>query len=480
VADTRKLARNYVLLSAGELLAKLLNFLAFAWLGRLLGAEHYGSLEFALALMVFFTLPADMGLGVFGAREIARNPQDAPSLLVGITMLRALLALGSLACLALLASLLPAPAELKHLLLLYGCSLLGIPLLLQWFFQGHDEMPWVALASLVRYGVFAGLVLTLLRPGMSLGWVGLIECAAVSAAALFCVAVALFRFRVRPQFPAGGWRGATAYLRQGMPIGLTELVWAFLWYIATVLAGLMVRDASLGWFGASHRILMALHTFVWLYFFNLLPSIARTFHGPRAELEKLLSASLRLTAWVGTFVALLGTVLAREALRIAYGARFSAGGPVLATLVWVIPVALASGHYRYTLIAYGRQALLLRATGCAALAVVAGCLILVPRAGTLGAAWSLLAGCLLELGLTKVYVSREIARVPILASVSRPAAAAAGAFLLHRGLDFRNPFLAGATVGLVFLGVMVVWERSRLMRRREALGPVLGRPQGQP
>ncbi len=478
-AQARNLARNYLFLVAGETLAKAVNFLAFVWLGRTLGAERYGSLEFTLALMVFFTLPVDMGLGVFGAREVARNPQAGARLLAGITALRGLLALASMGCLAVVAVLLPVPAEVRELLLFYGCSLLGIPLLLQWYFQGHDEMLWVALASVVRYGVFAGLVLWLVAPETPLRWVGLIECAAVSAGALFCVFVALRRFGVWPLRLAGVRAGA-AYLREAAPIGLTELVWALLWYVATVVSGLLVKDASLGWFGAAHRILMALHTFVWLYFFNLLPSIARTSHGPRDELEKLLSVSLRLTAWVGMFVALLGTVLSQEALRLAYGARFSAGGPVLATLVWVIPVALASGHYRYTLIAYGRQALLLRATGCAAVAVVAGCLILVPRVGTLGAAWSLLAGCVLELGLTKGYVNREIARVPVLASVSRPAAAAAGAFLLHRGLDFRDPFLAGATVGLVFLGVMVVWERSRLMRWRQAGGPTGGRPQGQP
>lgn len=476
VTDTRKLARNYLVLVAGEVLAKLVNFLAFAWLGRTLGAEHYGSLEFALALMVFFTLPVDMGLGVFGAREIARNPEAAPSLLAGITMLRALLALASLACLALLAAVLPAPAEVKQLLLLYGCSLLGLPLLLQWYFQGHDEMQWVALTSVVRYGVFAGLVLTLLGPGTPLGWVGLVECAAVSAAALFCVAVAVFRFRVRLQPPARGWRGAATYLREGLPIGLTELVWAFLWYIATVLAGLMVKDASLGWFGASHRILMALHTFVWLYFFNLLPSIARTVHGPRAELESLLGASLRLTAWAGMLAALLATALSGEALQVAFGPGFAGGGPVLATLVWVIPTALASGHYRYALISYGRQAMLLRATGCAALAVVAGCLLLVPRLGAQGAAWSLLAGCLLELGLAKAYVRREIAHVRLLVPLGRPAAAAAGGLLLYLGLRGWDPFWTAAVPGMAYLGLMAVTERRAAGRligalRRGQSGP---------
>ena len=65
------------------------------------------------------------------------------------------------------------------------------------------------------------------------------------------------------------------HLKEASPIGLTELAWAFMWYFCTVLLGLIFSDATLGWFGASPRALMALHSFVWLYFFNVLPSISR-------------------------------------------------------------------------------------------------------------------------------------------------------------------------------------------------------------
>ena len=38
---------------------------------------------------------------------------------------------------------------------------------------------------------------------------------------------------------------------------------------------------------------MALHTFVWLYFFNLLPSISRCVGQPREYLQGLMSRSIR-------------------------------------------------------------------------------------------------------------------------------------------------------------------------------------------
>ena len=61
-------------------------------MAKVLGPWYYGLLEFTLAVIVFFTVPVDLGLGAYGAREIARNPHDSERLLHEITGLRLLLA----------------------------------------------------------------------------------------------------------------------------------------------------------------------------------------------------------------------------------------------------------------------------------------------------------------------------------------------------------------------------------------------------
>jgi O-antigen/teichoic acid export membrane protein len=466
----RRLAGNFLVLLAGEALAKAANFFAFTFLGRALGAARYGSLEFTLAVMVFFTLPVDLGLGVYGAREVAKDRRSAARMLVHVTLLRALLALVSLGLLLLVVSRLRVPGDVKQLLVFYGCSLLGAPLLLQWFFQGQERMHWVASASLVRYGVFAILVFTLVRPGTPLPRIGLIECAAVAAVASFCIAVAAGSRDLRWREVEVSFRSMLAGLREAAPIGLTELTWAFLWYIATVLLGLMVAGESLGWFGASHRALMAIHTFVWLYFFNLLPSISRTVPAPKAELQRLLGSSLRLTSWGGVLVALGVSLSAGPLLGLAFGRGFVAGGPLFATLIWMIPVALASGHYRYTLIAYNRQALLFRATAAAAALVVVSCLILIPRFGAIGAAWAVLAGCTAEFVLVWLYVQRAVAAIPVVSYLVKPAVSAGCGLLASRLLALDA--IAGAVVAAaVFLLIMGIWERQEILRVAVALLP---------
>ena len=88
----RRLTLNYLLLTGGESLAKVCTLAAFAYLGRVLGPERYGSLEFALATMIFFTLPVDFGLAIYGARELARDRGRAADLLREVSALRLMLA----------------------------------------------------------------------------------------------------------------------------------------------------------------------------------------------------------------------------------------------------------------------------------------------------------------------------------------------------------------------------------------------------
>ncbi|MEJ7607147.1 MAG: oligosaccharide flippase family protein [Bryobacteraceae bacterium] len=340
---TTPIAANYVLLSAGEFVAKLLAVLAFTHLGRVLGPNHYGSLEFGLAALIFFSLPVDLGLGTYGAREIARNPGSISSLMSEISALRFLLACISFTVLLLLLAVSPETSQSKPLLALLGLSLFFAPALLQWVFQGQDQMHWVAWASIIRQTVFAGFVVLFVRSDQSILLAAAAECVAVLCTALFCLIVANTRMNLALQLPRWSPKALLLHLRESSPIGLSEFCWAALWYSPTVALGLFVSDRSLGWFGASHRCLTSLHSFVYLYFFNLLPAFSRCASQPNDQFVTLVRSSLGGVAWAGLFVALLGTLLSGEIMRLLYGPAFGEGAVVFSLLVWVIPVTLIGG-----------------------------------------------------------------------------------------------------------------------------------------
>ena len=454
-AEPRKLAINFLFLSGGECTAKLLTFATFSYLARTLGPQHYGLLEFTLAVMVFFTLPVDWGLGSYGAREIARQPKSAACLLREITGLRLLLSAVSILALAIFILVIHKPAELKMLLALYGLSLLGGPFLLQWFFQAHDQMQWVGLASIVRQGSFAVLVFLFCRGRSSIVAIGMVECVSVACVGLFSFYVSRYKMRFDWAWPEVRIKRLMAHFREACPIGLTELAWAFMWYFCTVLLGFVFADVSLGWFGASHRALMALHTFVWLYFFNLLPSISRCVGHPTQQLLDLMDRSIRFAAWTGLLAVGVLSAFAPLLLTTIYGPAFRQSTSSFDVLAWMLPVAMLSGHHRYILIAYNRQQTLFLCTACSAVAAVGLGFLLVPIYGGVGAAWALLIANVANFVLVYLAVRRSVAEVPVHRQLAGPLLACLVSLAIYRALAGWNEWVAVA-VSLGWYGACLI------------------------
>jgi O-antigen/teichoic acid export membrane protein len=462
-AEPRRLAINFLFLSCGESLAKLLTFASFSYMARTLGPWNYGIVEFTLALMVFFTLPVDLGLGSYGAREIARNPQNADRLLHEITGLRLMLALCSIAALGIFIAVIHKSVELKLLLMLYGLSLLGGPFLLQWFFQAHDQMHWVGGASIIRQAVFALFVFAICRKGAPLIYIGFAEIASVTVVAAFCMYVTRHQMDFAWPLPDLRISHLTKHFREALPIGLTEVAWAFMWYFCTVLLGFIFADRSLGWFGASHRALMALHTFVWLYFFNLLPSISRCVALPKQQLLDLMDHSIRFAAWIGLLAAGMLSTMAPLLLGLIYGPAFRAAAGSFGVLAWMLPVAMLSGHHRYILIAYNQQGKLLVCTAYSAAAAVLLGFALVPLYGGVGAAWALLMANVINLVLVYFAVKRLVVKVPVGRQLVTPVCALGLAAALYAGLAGWSIWLAGFVGCAVYVTVLLRADGRRLI-----------------
>jgi len=461
-AEPRRLAINFLFLTAGEFTAKLLTFASFTYLARVLGPLPYGSVEFTLAVMVFFTLPADLGLASYGAREVARHPDRAPRLLHEITGLRVALTLCSMLALGIFILVIHKSIELKILLALYGVSLMAGPFLLQWFFQAHDQMHWVGIASIVRQAGFAGLVFLTCRRGSPLSYIGFIECASVVGVAGFCLYVARHKMGFAWPWPDLHVIRLLGHIREAAPIGLNELAWAFMLYFGTVLLGFIFPDRSLGWFGASHRALMALHTFVYLYFFNLLPSISRCAALPHKYLLELMDRSVRFGAWASLFGAALLTALAPQLLTLMYGPPFRPASHSFSILAWMLPVAMLSGHHRYILIAYNHQTTLLRCTAISAVAAVLLGFTLVPSYGGPGAAWALLIALLINFALVYISVRQLVVKVPVHRQLYAPLSALAVSVILYLVLARWNVGVALAGGSAVYVAGLVGSDGPRL------------------
>ena len=400
----------------------------------------------------------DCGLGPYGAREIAKDESAVGRLTTHILFTRCLLGAFAFAILIIFLAFLDKPWSVEKLILLYGLTLLAQPGLLPWVFQGRDLMGYVALASVMRWSFFAVGVLIFVRNPETTWIVPIVE-----GAAILCVSIYYF-FAYSKHFGSLGkridYRYAFSVLRQAVPIGASELVWALKVYFATVLLGIYTNGPEVGWFGAAHRLVISLHAFVWLYFFNLLPSISRSSQGTFDSLQRLIQGSLQITSWLGVFVAVIGTALAQPVLTLVYGSQYQPAVAAFQVLIWLIPLALVSGHFRYTLIAYDRQGLEFLTAACGAVLNVVLNLTLSAAFGIIGAAMSIVAAEGLILWLSYLFVRRTITRIPIAAYLWRPVTGAAILAVILYFLPPLNTWLIGGSTVVVFFGLLSVSHRT--------------------
>lgn len=329
-----------------------MTFAAFAYLARVAGPEGFGYIEFAAAAAMCAGLIVEQGFNPFGAREIAKAPERTTALVSEIVLVRMLLAVGMYVALVIFALAFNRAAIQTRLLLVYGLSLLAMPLLLQWVFQGHDQMPTVAAIQVIRQTVFALVVFMLVRQTSQIWLVGVAETLGATCAATFGVWTYRRRFNGRLQLR---WKFSPQLLREGLTIGLSQIFWVVKMTGATLIVGLIASAEDVGYFGGAMRILMALHTFVWLYFFNLLPSMSRGWIANDGSFAALIARSFKGVLLASAIGAGIWVALAPMVVRIVYGPQFAPAGVALQWFAGVCAVAALSGHFRFGLIAAGFQ-----------------------------------------------------------------------------------------------------------------------------
>jgi len=206
------------------------------------------------------------------------------------------------------------------------------------------------------------------------------------------------------------------------------------------------------WVAASVRVVYALHTFVWLYFFNLLPNLARELAIGREGWRALVTRSMSLSMWPACLIAVGGTIIAPELIQLLYGSAYASAAATFQVIVWMIPVMWFSGHYRFSLVAGGLQRLESIGSAVTAAATVAAALVLVPRLGGLGAAVALALGGVVNAVVTTMMTTKYVGPVPL--SRLLPTVAATSASTLLVGLvvsRVSNPFIGATVATLLFL-----------------------------
>lgn len=401
--------KNIAWKTLGTAIEKGLRLVLVGVVARALGTRVYGQYTYAVAVAMLAVQVADMGLGLYLAREVARADVPPPRLIGQVLTLKGALAIGYVILLGLLtwwhfvdpdARYAVAPrhhaSALAFTIALVGLSHLGtsaIEVIWQ-VFRGIQRLElearsgaFFAAAQLVTtFGAIAGMDLWFDgRPETSLVMVAVAVAMAAASALGAYHAVRLLWPIVRPEF---SWSREMlqVFRREVLPLGLAIVASLIYFKIDVPMLRWLCGDEATGVYSAAYKLLEVQAIVPSVLLAATFPALARTVIDNPREAQRLHRNTLLVLLGAGTVSAAVMLLLPEFAIRTLYGDQFGDAVPVLRALAPSVILTFVNFLETHMLVALG----LVRAQMAFAVALIAvnvgANLLLMPRWGGVGAA----------------------------------------------------------------------------------------------
>ena len=261
-----RLAANTMPLAASQLVSSALLLVSLILVARILGPQEYGLFAIGLAMYGLAAFIGDAGLGMWGIRVIADDP-DRWSTVSRLTAARAIVVLVAMIVGSAALIVLPLPFGSAEPALIMVLTVIPAGFSLEYALMGLERNGLVALVRIAVSVTILGL-----SPLLA-GHLGAVGASAgyLTATTVGCVASwFLFRAVTGPSHlrrPSG----VIQTLRHSFPMGVNSVVGQLYKQSDSVLTGVILGASAAGIYAAPMRLLTGVSSFGWVIGASLLP-----------------------------------------------------------------------------------------------------------------------------------------------------------------------------------------------------------------
>ncbi|MBP6771608.1 MAG: polysaccharide biosynthesis C-terminal domain-containing protein [Gemmatimonadaceae bacterium] len=470
---TSRVGRAFVVLGLGEALARIIGFAGTIYVARTLGAESYGIISVAAAIVLYCSHLANYSVELLGAREVAKGVgddlQNAGRIRAVVDRLVPPLLLARLgiaaACILVLGViglwLMPQPDG--FVLAVTALGLLPVAASTRFVFIGLERPMGAAISGVLGDTLALVVVLLFVHDTTDLSVVPVSRLVGEGATAL--VMVALLRRMgcalpprrspeiVRPLFASATPLVMHAIL--GLAIFNSDLIFLR-----------AMRDArTAGMYAAAYTIISFLLNLGVTYGTSILPVLTREQENGERQRATYQQAMMQVIA-VAVPVAVGGTLLAGGLVELVFGDAYQEAVRPMQILMWSIVVAWVRNVVQMGLVAKDQQTFVLRTTAWSALANTLLNLALIPVFGMPGAAAATLATEALRTIVALRYAHQLALPFGVWARLWRPLVAAAAMAAVLLTIPVPHVLLAVAVGMLVYGAALFATGGLRLHNGR--------------
>lgn len=164
--DGSTVVKNFGYLTLLQIAGYFFPLITMPYLARVIGANGFGRIAFAAAIISWIQTIADWGFNYTATRDVARNRDDknfVSEIFSNVLWARCILALVSLVVLSILVWIIPSFRENYLIIYITYLMIPGHILFPDWFFQAVEKMKYITLFNLFVKLIFTLLVFVVIR-----------------------------------------------------------------------------------------------------------------------------------------------------------------------------------------------------------------------------------------------------------------------------------------------------------------------------
>ncbi len=455
--------KNLVAFFAGEIGGRLIGFAISVYLARILEVSAFGILNIGFAVLSYLAMLSSPGIQLLETRNVAASDRVDLSRVGSILSLRLYLSAILLVWVAVGNFLFIDDAETRDVVILIACALFPMSVLLDWFFQGREDLAAVSYSKVVNSLAYGIMVIVLVHSQTDVRMAALSFVGGASAAAVFLFAKfgkSHGRLDLRVKFNA--WKNI---LSENMHVGAVVFLAQSVQSFPPLLVGVVYSSQETGLYSAAMKLILLSLLLDRGLNALLLPAMSRYFSKGRDEMARLFAVALRALLTVILPAAVVGYALTPMLVLRLYGDSYVRAMPVVRVLIVYGVLTLVNTLFMTTLVGANREKQYTRAMVPGTIAGIIAVVILALLAGIVGAAWGVVVGELVTVVLMGIKTHRML-EWSVVRSFGPPVIAATAMFM---ALLLVNGMALTTGIGVSLAAYLILLISLRGIRKDDIL-----------
>ena len=355
--EKKRVISNFLSLSTLQGLNYLLPLITLPYLVRVLGAEYFGLLAFATAVIMYFSLITDFGFNISATKEVSihRDNQDKLSEIFSSVMtIKVFLLFGTLSILSLLVYFFDRFTHNAFIYFITFGIVIGQVLFPVWFFQGMENMKFITYLNILSKLFFTVSVFVFVHKQEDYWIVPMLTSFGYILAGFISIYIVKVKFKIKYQIPSID--SLKFHTKESSYFFISNIAGSLYTVSVTVILGIFTNNTIVGYYAAADKIIQAFKGLVTPFMQAIYPYVSRQVNISQTNGIKIIK-KIALGTFIVMGVISFGVFLFSELLvNIILGEGYMESVIIL-QLLSPLPLLVAMGNVfgLQTMIPFGRK-----------------------------------------------------------------------------------------------------------------------------